>query len=90
MPFFCPLNISALPIITKKVTDDNFETQSHCSSDSMTETDGAIETPELDVKIFTQVDEERKVEAVKDFYENALGNERIVERLQFISIPFNI
>ena len=56
----------------------------------MTETEGAIDTPELDVKIFTQVDEERKVEAVKDFYENALGNERIVERLQFISIPFNI
>ena len=34
---------------------------------------------------FTQVDEERKVEAVREFYENAGGNERIVERLQFIS-----
>ena len=33
----------------------------------------------------SQVDEERKVEAVKDFYENAVGNEKIVERLQFIS-----
>ena len=36
---------------------------------------------------FAKVDEERKVEAVKDFYENAVGNERVVERLQFISIP---
>ena len=36
---------------------------------------------------FTQVDEERKVEAVREFYENAGGNERIVERLQFISKP---
>ena len=35
---------------------------------------------------FAKVDEERKVEAVKDFYENAVGNERVVERLQFISI----
>ena len=25
------------------------------------------------------------MEAVKDFYENAVGNEKIVERLQFIS-----
>ena len=33
----------------------------------------------------SQVDEEKKVEAVKDFYENAVGNEKIVERLQFIS-----
>jgi len=33
----------------------------------------------------TQADEEKKVEAVRDFYENAVGDDLAVERLQAVA-----
>ena len=33
------------------------------------------------------MDEEKKVEAVRDFYENAVGDDVAVERLQAIGMP---
>ena len=37
-----------------------------------------------------QVDEEKKVEAVRDFYENAVGDDVAVERLQAIGRPIQM
>ena len=36
----------------------------------------------MQIQIQIQADEEKKVEAVRDFYENAVGDDVAVERLQ--------